>query len=152
MREINDLREIIEMSADEPVYVRWSLGPDLDADMGGRSFDYANGAEHCGLSANRITGDMTIKLAARVLKEYRFLRIKNDKIYCWICRANLVGRDSDNAYSIEPTEILGRVSDDLIEQIARWHRDYDDEYRAMQRRPLADRDYKTLPRLEDYLD
>jgi hypothetical protein len=118
MKTITSLNQIIEAAKTETLYVRWSRGPEMDKKQG-RSLDQVSGSYHNGLSAQNIRGENP-ELLAQMLPEYRFLKRKDRKIFCWIFAAVRNGSDSDGCPTIDAETIipLGKVSDELIEKCA----------------------------------
>lgn len=121
MRTINSLNQIIELSKKaeangETMFIRWSRGPAMDKKQGA-SMDYTNHTKHNGLSAQPVRHDNP-ELLAQMLPEYKFLRRKDEKIYCWIFIGKQNGVDSDNAPTVDAESIkpVGRVSDELIKK------------------------------------
>jgi len=114
MKTINKISEIIELAQNQIVFVRWSRGYEMDKKQG-RSLDQVTHRYHNGLSAQNIHGDDP-KLLAQTLPEYRFLRRKDSKIYCWLLTGTRNGTDSDGCPTIDSETItpLGRVSESLI--------------------------------------
>lgn len=130
MKTIKTLQQIIEMSQDasangETMFIRWSRGPAMDKQQGA-SLDYNSYQRHNGLSAQPVRHDDPA-LLAQMLPEYKFLRRKDEKIYCWIFTAHQNGVDSDNAPTVDAESInpMGKVSEDLIKKCS----DYAWEYR-----------------------
>lgn len=108
------LREIKEIVAGRPIFARWSRGPDFDMKPGAVSKDYVSGASHDGLSAISVSPDASPSQMLRELRDYSFLRAKDSKIRPHIYAGEQVGRDSDGAPSIRPSEYLGSLSDDIV--------------------------------------
>lgn len=101
------------------MYVRWSRGPAMDAKQG-VSRDYANGGCHNGLSAvpaedwhsQRGEGYMAVRVT-----EYRFLKMKDERISCYLYAAVRVGTDSDGYAAIStPTEAY-KISPALLAEL-----------------------------------
>lgn len=98
------------------MYIRWSRGPVMDKKQG-TSMDYTNYSRHNGLSAQPVRHNDP-QLLAQMLPEYKFLRRKDEKIYCWIFIGQQNGTDSDNAPTIAAESIvpIGKVSEELIKK------------------------------------
>jgi hypothetical protein len=116
MTSFANLTQIIDAAKSQPLFIRWSRGPELDAKMTG-SLDQASGTRHNGLSTQAVRADNP-ELLARMLPEYAFLRRKDSKIYGWILSGKQNGIDSDGAPTIDPHTIkpIGRISDQLLKK------------------------------------
>ena len=132
MKTITKLSKIIELGKEaedegKKLYIRWSRGPELDKRQGA-SMDYTNYSRHNGLSAQPVRHDDP-ELLARMIPEYRFLRRKDAKIYCWIFAGEQNGVDTDNAPTIDSQTVqpIGRLSEELIEKCS----DFDQAYNGL---------------------
>jgi hypothetical protein len=92
------------------IYIRWSRGKGYDNRP---SRDYANGGQHTGLSASKI-GNWGGEYLLRRLTEYRFLRIKDNKIRGYLVTGKQVGLDSDGYELIDVNSI------DYIAKLGDW--------------------------------
>jgi len=124
MKTFKSLSQIIEAAKDRKLYIRWSRGPAMDRKQG-RSLDQVTGSYHSGLSAQAVRADDP-ELLAMMLQEYRFLRRKDARIYCWIFEGAQNGTDSDGAPTIDAETIVpvGRVADELIAKCAEFNDAY----------------------------
>lgn len=113
LRTLAAVRQIAEQS-DGRAFVRWSRGPALDRKQG-KSRDYANGGAHAGLSASQIDcSDWSDAKLARRVKEYRFLRLKDERINAYLYIGEIVGEDSDGYESINITGEAYRIAESVI--------------------------------------
>ena len=110
IHSIDDIRNLL--SEGKNVFVRWSAGPKYDMAPGAKSKDFVSGQTHDGLSAVELTKDMSDQEIFAMVRDYSFLRGENaDAPYFY--HGKSVGRDSDGAPSIVPTEHLGSGSSHL---------------------------------------
>lgn len=125
VQSLAEVRALVEQHG--PLYVRWSRGPEFDMKPGAVSKDYQSGKRHQGLSAVRIDADMPDSVLYRMLRDYGYLRSKKNPAGPHLYAGKTVGRDSDNADSITPTQYLGSLSDDFVSFI-----DDDENLRRLQ--------------------
>lgn len=87
------------------IFIRWSRGPEYDTNP---SRDYQSGNIHSGLSAVKI-GAWEGEYMERRLQEYRFLRMKDEKIMPYIYTGEEIGLDSDGyeLIDVDAIECLG---------------------------------------------
>ena len=100
-------KDIEEMNDSGTVlYVRWSRGARYDKKP---SHDFVSGHNHTGLSAVKI-GNWGDDYMIQRLSEYRFLRIKDDRINAYIYTGTEIGKDSDGYSLLEVSSIrcIGR--------------------------------------------
>lgn len=144
MKTINSLDEIINLSEQGSLYIRWSRGPAMDKRRG-YSRDYISGGHHNGLSCQRVNPDYNRNLIAMMLVEYQFLRRKDSKIYGWLFFATENGRDSDNAPTVDANSIVpvGKLSESLVNKLSA----YNDAYWLNRRSPSTNPE----PKLSEYL-
>ncbi|MFF5970675.1 DUF6098 family protein [Streptomyces sp. NPDC012769] len=126
MATIGSLEELTElMAARRGLYVRWSLGPDVDL-AGTRSRDGLTGVELPGLSANALDveewwGDRSLRTwAARRLYDYSHLpRVRDGRVRPWLLRGREAGRGPDNEPLVRDVRPLGWVAEEVIAQAER---------------------------------
>lgn len=104
------------------IYIRYSLGPDVDAKRG-YSIDHTTGMPHDGLSAeNLFDGDQlwedgNREYVAMQVRSYCYMMLQGiEGTRAWICTGNEVGRDSDNAPTIENVVALAWVDESVIHE------------------------------------
>ena len=124
MKTFTSLSQIIKAADSKTLYIRWSRGPAMDRKQG-QSLDQVSGSYHSGLSAQAVRADQP-ELLAMMLVEYRFLRRKDARIYCWIFEGMQNGTDSDGAPTIDAETIVpvGRVSEELISKCVEFNDAY----------------------------
>jgi hypothetical protein len=115
-----DLEVIV--TSDQPVYVRYSPGPDHDAHR--NSVDTESGLELPGLSVNPLTPESwwTRPLAdwlARQVCQYQHLRQQNHDRRPWVVHGRVVGRGPDCEPLLVDVETIGVLSDQLLDEAGR---------------------------------
>jgi hypothetical protein len=121
MPTITSLAELARLLERTPqLYVRWSLGPEADADETSR--DELTGAELPGLCANPLAvepwwADRPLEdWVARRLHDYRHLeRRRGEGIRPWVLEGTVVGRGPDNEPLVSCTHPVAWVSDGVVE-------------------------------------
>jgi hypothetical protein len=114
---------------EDELYVRWSLGPEVDLADGGAggcgqtSRDALTGIPLPGLSANplrveRWWGDRSIRLwVARRLYDYRHMRdLRGADVRPWVLLGRQCGRGPDNEPLVICTRPLAWVSEEALRQ------------------------------------
>ena len=122
IKTLSALKDII---GTPDLYVRWSRGPRLDAKQG-MSRDYQAGCTHSGLSAVPVESDWTDDdryLSSR-MTEYRFLRLKDERISCHLYCADRVGTDSDGYALIKDIKPVAKLSEKLIAELVILKKDW----------------------------
>lgn len=104
----------MNLQAADPYFVRWSKGPKYDLMEGAVSRDHVTGELHNGLSAISLGGDLSKIDILNYLNDYNPTWARGGGTKPHIYSGKVVGRDSDNAFSIKPIAYLGTVSDDAI--------------------------------------
>jgi hypothetical protein len=99
------------------VFIRWSPTAERDLQGDQRSRDFVSGAQHEGLSAVEITGDMHHVDIAKRLAEYGFLRMQDGRAVPRVYLAESVGADSDGYSSIKPREMALEADANVIAAI-----------------------------------
>ncbi|MET9951867.1 DUF6098 family protein [Streptomyces sp. NPDC006339] len=123
MATIASLDELTRlMAARRGLYVRWSLGPQVDL-TGTRSRDALTGVELPGLSANPLDvedwwGDRSLRTwAARRLYDYSHLpRIRDGRVRPWLLHGREAARGPDNEPLVRDVQPLGWVAEEVITQ------------------------------------
>lgn len=110
--------DFVSSLADGPVYARWSRGKEFDMRPGAVSRDYQSGKHHDGLSAIELSKNDAPDQLLRLIADYGFLRMKDEKIRPHLYRAERIGVDTDNAPTIRPTEYLGSLTDEAVNFIS----------------------------------
>lgn len=120
MRTIAGLGQLCEIvSGDEPVYVRYSKGPDHD--RGQTSRDYESGAEMPGLSVNPLAPEPwwtkpKEQWIARQLCQYLELQEEGDGRRAWVLTGGIAGYGPDREPLLGAWEPVAWLSDELIDQ------------------------------------
>jgi hypothetical protein len=115
-----DLERIV--SGRRSAYVRYSKGPDHDAHE--QSTDTESGLSLPGLSTNPLTPEswwtrpLTDWLARQVC-QYEQLRAKNPERFAWVVDGRVVARGPDCEPLLVDVEVLGCLSDALLEEAGR---------------------------------
>jgi len=112
---LDALKKIIAMTPG--LYVRWSRGPKYDKRA---SRDYLTGGTHAGMSAVCVDPEWASddKWLARRVVEYRFLKMKDPAITCYLYAGAEVGTDSDGYSSIATdAKCVAKLTEDLIERL-----------------------------------
>lgn len=110
MRTFETLADIRKAGEGKELFVRWSRGPESDAQMNWTSTNYQTGYQEYGLSVVRLDTDSSDYDMYYALAEYRFLTHP----VCYILTGTVVGRGSDGEPVLEDCEVLGLVHDSLI--------------------------------------
>ena len=125
-RDIPDVDTLDELerivSGRDSAYVRYSEGPDRDERE--QSTDTESGLALPGLSTNPLTPERwwTRPLAdwlARQVCQYAQLREKNPDRFAWVVDGRVVGRGPDCEPLLADVEILGCLSDRLLDEAGR---------------------------------
>lgn len=117
---IGSLDELAELVAKNPdLYVRWSRGPDADADQTSR--DDLSGAKLPGLSANPLAveewwGDRPLRTwVARRLHDYTHLQqVRGPGVRAWVLTGRETGRGPDNEPLVECDQALAWVDERVV--------------------------------------
>jgi hypothetical protein len=121
---LDDLAELVRQDAQD-LYVRWSLGPEVDLDgrAHGSSRDALTGIPLPGMSANSLRvedwwGDRPLDLwVARRLYDYRHLRdLRGPGVRPWILRARECSRGPDNEPLVVDAHPVAWVDEAVLEQ------------------------------------
>jgi hypothetical protein len=121
-----ELEELVRSR--ETSYVRYSEGPDVDAHE--QSVDTESGLKLPGLSVNPLhpAGWWTRPLPdwlARQVCQYQDLHHKNPARFPWVLDGRVVERGPDNEPLLVDVEILGTLSQDLLEEAGeRYNRNF----------------------------
>jgi len=118
---VNSVDDLADLVADRTdVYLRWSAGPDADAD--GRSQDSLTGVELPGLSANALAveqwwGQRSRRVwAARRLYDYQHLRHRGgEQTRPWVLTGRECGRGPDNEPLIDQVTAVAWVDESVAE-------------------------------------
>ena len=126
MNTVSDFNEIMDSARSSRLFVRWSRGYVMDKKQGA-SLDQVSGNRHNGLSCQEVHADRP-SLAAQMIVEYRFLQRKDPAIHAWLFRAEVNGKDSDGAPTVDARTIVpvGYVAESLVKSLS----DYSDAYWA----------------------
>ena len=134
LAEVNTLREVAALVAQRPgMYVRWSKGPEDDADE--RSRDHASGLDLPGLAANPLDPPRWWTLpveawVARQVTTYDHLGADQDLV-AWVLTGRTVDRGPDNEpllVDVRPVaRLAGRVLEEAAEARPRSARPQDDD-------------------------
>jgi hypothetical protein len=120
-----DLDELVDLLGQHPnLYIRWSRGPDWDADH--TSSDELTGVELPGLSANALKvepwwNNRPVELwLARRLYDYRHLREQRGPgTRPWVLRGEKVGRGPDNEPLVRCERPLAWIDERLVDDAMR---------------------------------
>ncbi len=119
---LDELADLVQSAADD-IYVRWSEGPDVDAEQSSR--DALTGVPLPGLSANSLAvepwwGDRSVRLwVARRLHDYRHLRdVRGPSVRAWVLSGDLRGRGPDNEPLVVCRRPIAWVADSALEECA----------------------------------
>ncbi len=119
---IRRLEDLEGMLGGPRSYVRYSEGPDQDADGG--SIDTESELELPGLSVNPLdpeewwTRPVTDWLA-RQLCQYKHLQESNRDRRAWLVRGEVVGRGPDCEPLLAAVEYVGELGEDLLDEAER---------------------------------
>ncbi|GAA4170656.1 DUF6098 family protein [Gryllotalpicola koreensis] len=124
MRELNTIDELAELidATGEPVYVRYSKGPEADASES--SIDHESGLELPGLSVNPLnpeewwTRPMRDWLA-RQLCQYAHLREEDPDSRAWVLTGRVVGRGPDCEPLVAGQQPLALIADAMVDEAGR---------------------------------
>ncbi|WP_207916932.1 DUF6098 family protein [Micromonospora sp. KC723] len=133
MPVLGDLDQVVQvLRASEPeeeLYVRWSLGPDVDLTAGApgqSSKDALTGIDLPGLSANPLTvedwwGERPLRLwVARRLYDYRHLReLRGPGVRPWVLVGEQCGRGPDNEPLVRCDRPVAWVSERALREADR---------------------------------
>ncbi|MFB9317784.1 DUF6098 family protein [Cryptosporangium minutisporangium] len=126
-----DLDAVVELLVTHPddLYVRWSLGPDVDVcdgEQGGTSRDSLTGVRLPGLSANPLAVEpwwegRTLRLwVARRLYDYRHLRnLRGEGTRPWVMHGEVCGRGPDNEPLVRCLGPVAWISDQALTESER---------------------------------
>ena len=125
MREVGSLDELAALvEACPALYLRWSRGPEADADRTSR--DDLSGALLPGLCANPLAvedwwGDRSLRLwVARRVHDYHHLRDERGPgVRAWVLEGQEIGRGPDNEPLVDCTRPLAWVADDVVTEATR---------------------------------
>jgi len=113
----------------EPLYVRYSEGPDHDASE--RSLDVESRLELPGLSVNPMTPESwwarpVEDWVARQLCQYQHLAERNPRRFAWLLTGEIIGRGPDCEPLLTETLAIAAVSEHALDEAAaRYHRVFD---------------------------
>ncbi len=127
VRELDELVELVERSAADELYVRWSGGPSVDlrddGAGGGASRDSLTGVPLPGLSANPLAvepwwGDRPLKLwVARRLYDYQHLRrLRGPGVRPWVLVGEACGRGPDNEPLVRCRRTVAWIADSALRE------------------------------------
>lgn len=118
--ELADLAERAQ-SGDDDLYIRWSRGPDADAD--GTSRDELTGVELPGLCANPLAvedwwGDRPLRTwVARRLYDYRHLKDRRGRgVRPWVLAGEELGRGPDNEPIVRYHHAIAWIADAVVDE------------------------------------
>lgn len=125
MRTVESLDELTALLERHPdLYIRWSAGPDADADRTSR--DSLTGAPLPGLCANPLAvedwwGDRSLRLwVARRVYDYHHLRHeRGPDVRAWVLRGQELGRGPDNEPLVACHEPVAWVADHVVDECER---------------------------------
>lgn len=124
---LDRLTELVEEHGGD-LFVRWSLGPDVDLDDGSpaTSRDALTGIELPGMSANSLRveewwGGRPLRLwVARRLFDYRHLRdLRGPGVRAWILHGHECSRGPDNEPLVRDVEPVAWVDDSVLQECVR---------------------------------
>lgn len=125
--EIASLGELIGLlGTGRKVYVRYSAGPEADAEQTSR--DYESGLPLPGLAAldleppawwSRPTADWL----ARQICKYDHLGARDSEQHAWLLAGRMVGRGPDNEPLLADVVALADIADELLTEARRRYRD-----------------------------
>jgi hypothetical protein len=113
----------------EPVYVRYSYGPDADEDEA--SEDGESGLELPGLSVNPLNPEdwwtrPVEDWLARQLAQYLHLAEQNPGRFAWVLSGTMVGRGPDCEPLLCDVKPIARLTEPLLRQaVDRYHERFD---------------------------
>lgn len=114
MPEISSLQELknaIAANGNDPLFVRYSQGPQFDMRLGAVSKDYQTGEIHNGLSAVELNSGMDDAELVRYIRDYA----SGGEPHVYSGKVN--GLDSDGGPTIRPSEHIGKLSRELTDMI-----------------------------------
>lgn len=122
VESLDELAALVERHPD--LYIRWSAGPDADADRTSR--DSLTGAPLPGLCANPLAvegwwGDRSLRLwVARRIYDYHHLRQQRGPgVRAWVLQGEETGRGPDNEPLVECHRPVAWVADHVVEECER---------------------------------
>lgn len=124
---LEDIVRLVEQI--EPLYVRYSEGPDHDAD--GRSLDLESKLELPGLSVNPMTPESwwarpVEDWVARQLCQYQHLAEQNPRRFAWLLTGVITARGPDCEPLLVDTMAIAVVSQRALDEAAEhYHRVFD---------------------------
>ena len=139
MPTIHSVEELAELVGDRnDLYLRWSSGPDADAD--GRSRDALTGVELLGLSVNALTvepwwgGRSRQVWAARRLYDYDHLGRRRDRnAKPWILTGRPCGRGPDNEPLLSDVQPVAWIGPAVAREARRIIEDLNDDWGSLDR-------------------
>jgi len=124
MTEITSLDELAGLvdQAGEPLYVRFSEGPEADAHA--RSIDHESGLELPGLSVNPLHPESWWSRPlhdwlARQLCQYAHLQEENPRSHAWVLTGRVAGRGPDCEPLIAEPRPVAAIADAVIDEAGR---------------------------------
>jgi hypothetical protein len=125
-RAVRRLEDLEHLLGDTRLYVRYSEGPEHDAD--GASVDTESGLELPGLSVNPLDPEEwwtrpTADWLARQLCQYKHLRDRNPDRRAWLVRGSVVGRGPDCEPLLRDVDFVGELDDELLGEAERRYRE-----------------------------
>lgn len=127
-RRIDSLQRLESELGAEPLYVRYSEGPEHDLDT--TSIDTESGLELPGLSVNPLDPEPwwtrpRSDWLARQLCQYKHLRDRNPDRIAWVLRGSVVGRGPDCEPLLADVEFIAELSDELLSEAEhRYHQHF----------------------------
>jgi hypothetical protein len=122
--EVGSLSALVELvlSADAPMYVRFS--PTVDLDGTDESVDHESGLPLPGLSVNPLRppawwqAHAPEEWIARQVRTYQHLKERDDVRRCWIVAGTITDRGPDNEPLLADVEVVGVLTDAAVEECA----------------------------------
>jgi Large polyvalent protein associated domain 23 len=108
---LQDIKDALASNGGDPLFVRYSRGPNLDMRPGANSMDHQTGQVHNGLSAVELNSSMSDGKLVRYLRDYA--SGGEPHVYS----GQVTGIDSDGSPSIRPTKYIGKLSKNLTDLI-----------------------------------
>ena len=116
---LESLPELASRLGAEPLYVRYSKGPEHD--LHESSVDTESGLELPGLSVNPLDPEPwwtrpVLDWLARQLCQYKHLRDRNHDRAAWVVRGEVVGRGPDSEPLLKEVDFVAELSDRLLDE------------------------------------
>jgi len=118
---LDDLVDLVT-AHQEPLYVRFSKGPEADAEA--QSLDHESGLELPGLSVNPLHPEPwwtrpVRDWLARQLCQYAHLRDEGAGRYAWVLTGQVAGRGPDCEPLIAEPRAVADIADEVIDEAGR---------------------------------